>query len=293
MFVVSKPDGGVLATPAALSNVVYTAPGSAIPDAPNDMTPGMLDVPLMVNITDPNWLSSNLPLNDIEVGVNIHHDNVSELSIDLVSPGGGRTVHLLQNRSGIGGAPTQGIGSGQDLGMVNRFHDAGLVFDDKSARNVTDTNITMSDHVGHFTSETNMLTSTFAGMRPSQLNGRWDLKIYDNQMDGGMVTQFLDNAWLNLTAAISTTSFGTDTDPLTIFGGGFGNNVNAPVYAPLLGATLTPGAIPVYPTQNIPAGGIYGIGPSVSIAVDNSLGSFSPYAGRVYVAYTGRRGTAN
>src|SRR5260370_38878357 len=109
MFDVSKPDGGVLATPAALSNVVYTAPGSAIPDAPDDMTPGMLDVPLMVNITDPNWLSSNLPLNDIEVGVNIHHDNVSELSIDLVSPGpGGTTVHLLQNRSGIGAPPTPG-----------------------------------------------------------------------------------------------------------------------------------------------------------------------------------------
>ena len=35
------------------------------------------------------------------------------------------------------------------------------------------------------------------------------------------------------------------------------------------------------------ASGPQGIGPGISVAVDNTLGSLSPYAGTIYVAYTG------
>ncbi len=47
----------------------------------------------------------------------------------------------------------------------------------------------------------------------------------------------------------------------------------------------------IYPNNpTVAPVGTPGIGPTISVAVDNTLGSFSPFQGRVYVAYTAANG---
>ncbi|HXG10475.1 MAG TPA: Ig-like domain repeat protein [Gemmataceae bacterium] len=283
----SAPDGGVPTAPAAAAQV-FTGAGGTILDAtvpgmpPPNNTPRFNPFSINVNITDPNFGT----LNDLDVTVNLRHPNLSQLSITLTSPGG-QTITLLRNalnpvdNSTIMNQGVTGANLGVLIGGTNNAvtHPVGTVFNDQAARSIRDGGAS-APFIGHFRTETNSL-SVFNGLTAAQLNGTWTLTIIDNINDGTTPpVQFLDSWSLNFTSRISTTGFGPDqtlpatyTDPA---------NNNRPK------TTVNGSATNVYPLVNA-ASGTPGVGPGISVAVDNTLGSFSPHQGTIYVAYTGYR----
>src|SRR5262249_14414094 len=62
-----------------------------------------------------------------------------------------------------------------------------------------------------------------------------------------------------------------------------------PVGGAVVGNAGVAGAIGQYPIKS-PASNDLGIGPGVQIASDNTLGSWSPHQGRLYIVYTGLGG---
>lgn len=100
------------------------------------------------------------------------------------------------------------------------------------------------------------------------INGNWTLRISDHRFSGNqpVPTQFLVNWSLHFSGVMSADGFGTDTLVL-------GTN-----------STLPSSTTNVYPTTNA-AAGTNGISPGVSIAQDKTLGGFSQYQGRIYMAY--------
>src|SRR5262249_47670766 len=114
--------------------------------------------------------------------------------------------------------------------------------------------------------------SIFDGLTPADLNGDWKLEISDFRNNGAnLPPQFLSFWDVKFLARMSTTGFGTDKPiaarPTIITTGGGGAR----------GAT--------YPLTTT-ASAATGIGPWYSIAVDNTLGSFSQFQGRIYLAFT-------
>ena len=85
---------------------------------------------------------------------------------------------------------------------------------------------------------------------------------------------------LNFTAALSPT---TDVRVLT------GDN-SVDTTTTLLRGAQFPTGTGAFPNQGAQAATPQGFGPAPVIASDNTLGAFSPFQGRLYVAYAGRRG---
>ena len=109
------------------------------------------------------------------------------------------------------------------------------------------------------------------GLTAAQLSGVWTLSIIDvhpDDPDPNPPPCRLDNWSLNFTSGLT---LGADIQVAT---------------TPVFGAIS--GAFPLQPAVSPDRG----IGPGISIASDNTLGSFSPYQGRLYVAYTGRGAAA-
>jgi len=172
----------------------------------------------------------------------------------------GRTITLVRNgRDGLD-APT-GFGvTGAD--MSTRFDDAA------AASIITGT----APFAGSFQPEKapGDTAATLNAYLTGVLTGAWTLSITDMKMDpaGTPGNRELLGWSLSFTSGLTP---GTDVAVAT-------TRVRGAISSPF------PTAQPVLPDR--------GFGPGATVASDNTLGSFSAYQGRLYVAYTGYTGTA-
>ena len=263
--------GSYSTPPAPLTGVGVAQAGGATFNL--TMSVGTPDTPTpttfssVVTIADPNFI-----LSDLNVKLSILDPHLNQLSIDLIAPDGVTTVHLLQNRiDGLGavrpGVPTPGVADQANLGELNGFL-IGTTFDDSAARSIADPNA-VAPYTADFRPDAGSL-SIFNGMTAAQLTGTWTLVVTDVKADGAAPVQRVDGWSLRMSSYISNSGFGQDVRVIT-------GNAAAPGTAP--GSAQAP-----FPTVT-PLSGPQGIGQGLSVAIDNTLGAYSPYEGRLYFAY--------
>jgi subtilisin-like proprotein convertase family protein len=290
---VSQPDSGVLDNEAA---TVYNSPSGPFtvisepiidPNGGPDI-PIASDSKLTVNITtDP---AGNAPffttLADLDITVAITEPHDSQLSLDLIPPAstGIGTIHLLLSRvDGKNatipnpGGTSFGLPDVPNLGVnvVNNIpFQTGTVFDSQAARLIYDP-ANSAPYIAHFRPEVTSL-SILDGVSAANLNGVWTLRAsdsFDDDRKAGNDKEQEINSWsMKMSSLISNSGFGADqniTGAATPFIQGTGANLGG------LGAT------------NATA---LGYGAGIAVAYDNSLGAFSPFSGRMYIAYTASNG---
>ena len=242
---------------------------------PSPATPVATDVPINVDITDSRFKSvtdvtANVLISLVQTVVNgtsLTDGNLSGLSIQLIPPNGSglAPVTLLNNQiqpSGNNLGPNVGA-TGNSLGFLN-FNPIGTTFDDNAARSIVNG---ATPYVGHFRPEAGSLNGAYDGATagpansPNSVNGQWTLHIVNSL---GFNTAVLEGYGLDFTSGLVSSAAGDTVVAQT------------PVRARLSGAAT-----------NAPAD-TQGIAPTPVIAADNTLGAFSPYEGRLYVAYVGR-----
>ncbi len=238
------------------NNLVSDTTGGDVADAlpGNPSTPTTTDFPLTVNVADPNFL-----LTDLDVSLSLHHDNLGDLSVLLVDPNG-NSVELFHNKINEDGSTNQNQGlNGQDMGLVNNFS-VPTSFDDQAARSIADASA-QSPFIGSYRPIDPNGLAFFNGYTQQQVNGAWKLRIIDHH--SGNVGH-LFNWSLNLKTGAQPNPGDKAVATTRVLGAN-------PKNAFPLNAAVSPDR---------------GIGPGAVIASDNTLGSFSPYQGRLYVAYT-------
>ncbi|MGL4551793.1 MAG: beta strand repeat-containing protein, partial [Gemmataceae bacterium] len=292
----SSPDGGVADGRAATAQLVSSGPlgrgtgtfGDAF--VPGTTPPNNVAVTtrftLPVTITDPGFTT----LTDLNVRLNLRAPNLEQLRIEIVSPSGQRVALVNSARNPVDGATINNTGiTGANLGttiggatiggIANFFtQNIGTVFDDQAVRSIRDAT-TAAPYHGHFRSENTGILGTFNGLTKAQIDGNWTLEITDT-IDNGTdpVDQFVNEWALHFTGAVSTTGFGPDTILPVLFTD----------TSDVAMTTVRGSATNVNPLVNT-ATGAAGIGPGIAVTVDNTLGSFSPHQGTVYVAFNGYR----
>jgi subtilisin-like proprotein convertase family protein len=222
--------------------------------------PGVTLVPLNVNITDPRFTT----LRDVNVSLTMLHPNRDQLTVRLVEQVTGRSVTLFTPGTFTGGG---------DIGRLNGV-DIGTIFTDIAARNIFDANAAGNNTItapaiGHYqprgAASLNSPTSGFGGLTLAQINnGNWFLEITDSTPNTNPV-QRLDRVTVTFTSGLTP---GSDVEVARTYLRGGLNGVG----------------------QSNPAPGVNpkGLAPSPVIASDNTLGSFSVYQGRLYVAFVDR-----
>jgi subtilisin-like proprotein convertase family protein len=206
----------------------------------------------------------------------------------FTNPGGGGTaIVLMANRTNADGS-SNGTGVGQtgaNLGVSNVMGNGtatGTIFTDTAARDINDgPQGAKAPFQGSFRPEDPAGFSSLIGLGPNALNGTWTLEVTDERNGTVGVIQ---NWQLNFTSGMIV---GND---IAIAGAN-----PLPVPAPLPGrpdsAGSTVGAVnftvvgPFPNSGSTPVSPDHGIGPTPVIASDNTLGAFSPYQGRLYLAY--------
>ncbi|MFL5242005.1 MAG: proprotein convertase P-domain-containing protein [Gemmataceae bacterium] len=237
------------------------------PGGGNPHVTGITTLTNNVNFTGHNQFSANSPLTNLAVTINLNQVNLSELEIDLVSPTG-QTIVLLNNRTDAAGRPIVGQGvTGNNLGILNGIQE-GTVFDDLAFRSIVD-KPAAAPFVGHFTPEGERFNPSITLRNiistAAAATGNWKLVIKDFRAETPPAPPTPPNAvlsWsLDFTSGLTpgTEKIITDTA--------------------VLGALGSP-----YPDK-VPATPDRGLSPAPVIASDNTLGSFSPHQGRLYVAY--------
>ena len=198
-----------------------------------------------VNVTPPASFGA---INDLDVRLVLSHPALAELRMVLVSPGGAR-IPLMNNPDGTGAA------TGIDMGFGTGGVGFGTYFDQESTRTLADG---AAPYIGRFRPSTGanpfINLSTLYG---TNVAGTWSLEITDTTANN---VGFLRDAALIFTDGLTATSDTTVATTVvrgTLAGGGLTTSAAAP----------------------------NGIGPSPVIASDNTLGSFSRFQGRLYVAY--------
>lgn len=316
----TSPDGGVI-TNAAVSVVSLTNPAvQGIPDAtvPPPLPPGVPAPPVpppdiagvlttSFQVTPDAGFDT---LTDLDIELAVTHANIGELSVTITSPNG-RTVALWgANVTGSGTARLPAanfVASSANVGYIPytptppnpAFGRAGATFNEEAPRSFVDANNVntysaqfrptgdfLGGVVGGVTTAQFPLpthgsfASAFYGLSAAEVTGTWTLRIADNRASGTTPppTQFLEGWTLKLTSRLPQL-LGTDatTAPPTRGADAIGTarrETTMPSTADI-GGPDRPAVSP-----NI------GIGTGVSLAYDTSLGSFSPFSGRLYMAYT-------
>ncbi len=218
--------------------------------------------------------------------------------------------------AGTGEVGLTGAGSiGEIFIRPNVYNPVGTVFDDNAPRvlgfedqsgtNAVGTPTDAAPWIGHFQPEANAPAGSFTagagafhnlialinqaiasqpGLTLADvIKGNWTLEAVDNRASGltPPPTQFITNWSINFTGLISTTTGRAGTPGFEGGTSGFGTDVPLPI------TSVPGGALNTYPTHTTVAPiGTPGIAPNYSVAIDNTLGSFSPFQGRVYLAYT-------
>ncbi len=310
----SQPTAGVDSNAAAAADT-YTftgAPGNiATPSGTAPFTP--VATPFTFTVTNAN-LNANIALLDtLTVDLSIIAPDVSAFTVSLSSPNNVKTATLFA--SGVD--PTTGTAFTKtpanalksptvNMGVMNVSSDqlngysllgnpTGLtppgiatVFDDTAERPITDGSAA-TPFIGDFRPAGGVsLNTVFAGLTRLQMIGTWTLTITAN-------------------APPATGGSGTTTPNLELVGAAI--NITGQTAGNFKPAAVSPFGLPLllpiqaqtkptssYELVNGSPNGNYGfgssvspggVGPGISIAVDNTLGSFSPYQGQFYVAYTG------
>ncbi|HEX3150933.1 MAG TPA: proprotein convertase P-domain-containing protein [Gemmataceae bacterium] len=215
-------------------------------------------------------------IDNISVTVNIHHDDLKQLMLELVAPNGASIVLFNNGTNANGDATGLGI-SGKNVGLVNEAlpgfsgWNVGTTFEDNSE-------ITIAGRTEPFvgvvraegTNTVNGLNAKFSTVPAGSIGGVWNLRVTDFRNSGNPTpTTYIRSATIHIQQ-----NYRDAQDPDVDIG-----------RIPAQGTTTGTG-FPATSAAN-PAG----IGPGISLATDNSLGAFSPYENRVYMAYVDRGST--
>jgi subtilisin-like proprotein convertase family protein len=145
----------------------------------------------------------------------------------------------------------------------------GTIFEDNAPRIVTSGQ--NPDFLGQFQAEGGLFGPLLYGKTAAQLSGMWTLRITDfvNGPTGNNIIPILQDAKLVFTS------------------GTVGTNVTLPTFTTAADPFLAPalGSVTDDYSLHSLAAPIAGIGPHPVVASDNSLGSFSPFQGRIYAAW--------
>ena len=258
--------------------------------------PRWTDLTINLNIPDPNFVAT-----DVDVMVGIAHANMEHVRVELLrgpadprtgcglTPNGTPLITLLDNRNNADnqqrtGNPTPGI-TGESLGVLGDlpngpFRYVGTTFSDQALRRVNDPTGDNTRRMSHFRPELGSLAQF--NLTADQINSTpWTLRVWDLVNNGMMQPPQSLRSWSihfsnGLTSGADSTLV---TGNLVLYGATGGDIVNTLAIAkgPWQDATQR-GNLPVHPDR--------GIAPNAVLASDNTLGSFSPYQGRLYMAFT-------
>jgi subtilisin-like proprotein convertase family protein len=262
----------------------FTGTGGTIRDAMSGGT-GNPDIPvstifdLPVNITDMNFGS----LSDLTATLNIIAPNLDQLDFTLYAPDPTDPnnnaikptdphITLINNQTDESGMTRMGLGiTGANLGIQNGFN-IGTTLDSVAARSIRDTGAS-APFIGHYRPENSLLNWIAAnGFTRSTINGVWKLVVTDHRNSGTPPpVQSVVNWTLNYSSRLTTSGFG-----------------GTAIESGLVNANVIGAQNGVYPFK-LPVSPNAGIGPAPTVAVDNTLGSFSPFSGRIYLAYVNRK----
>jgi len=258
-------------------------------------------------------------LDDLDVTIALSHPNLNHVSIRLISPDN-IPITLVRNRTAgnnstrISGAgvtfgltgPDLGVAAGIQGNFANQptafpGNPVGTVFSDEAARIIHDPN-NPANLIGSYRPEAGSL-ATYYGRTATQLNSGassyWRIEITDFRDDRITVNnvpvdpvQLLQFWSLTFTSRLDNSNAGgrVGVDNFIMAGTPPARVTTVPLTA---NATTTTGPLGGDQTfSTLPgASPTFGIGPGVSVAYDTSLGSFSRFAGRMYMVYTGGGGT--
>ncbi len=262
-------------------------------------------------------------LDDLDVTVALSHPQLGHLQIVLIAPNGTRIVLVRNKVNGQNQAIPNGVFglNGADLGVaqgtqgregvpgdnVRPGNAVGTTFSQEAARQINDpTN--PGNYIGSYRPEGGSLDALY-GLTAAQLGagGVWQLEITDVRDDRLSVNnnpvdpvQFLRFWSLTLTSRVDNDNTGGRAGADSFVTAAPANSTLPVPSSPVGGGGPRVGTVPFGAAQTYPradaASPAFGVGPGVSVAYDNSLGSFSRFAGRMYVAYTGtsvNAGTTN
>ena len=243
-------------------------PGGGAPHIPG-VTRFQLAVPAGVDFTQ---------VGDVDVSIALLHPALDTLQIRLIAPNG-TALTLVQNRTDNAGNTRDAGISGANLGTIvntnvtpNAVFPVGTVFDSQAARSIRDGAFS-APFIGRFRPEVGSL-NVFNGITRNAINGLigggvWTLEITDFRQ-GNQGT--LINWSLTFRDRLTPDPRGDQIAAVTTVAG----DLVPPVQSYPLGG------------PSVPASPVIGIGPEFSLAMDNTLGSFSPFQGRIYLAYVDR-----
>ena len=202
-----------------------------------------------VSFIDPRFAA----VSGLTVNLLVDYTSLGDLGVTLVSPGG-VSITLV----------AQGLFSGAAIGRGTGGTAYGATFEDDSTRSAANA---QAPYVGSFRPAAGLLAQFDAiAAGDSRIAGDWRIQITNTNTDGKN-TGTLTRATLN---------FDSGTAP--------GRDVTA-AFTTVRGI-LQPGQGGSFPTAS--AASPFGIGPAPTLASDNTLGSFSPNQGDIYLAYVDR-----
>ncbi len=244
-----------------------TTPPNPITDAQT----GNPNIPAVTTYTQTIDLTTDksfTTLSKLDVTLSIISPDMSDKSITLTAPDG-TVITLLRAHTNPDGSTNTGQGiTGQNMGVstVNGAN-VGTTFDMDAPYAITSPSVT-APYLGTFQPDfgfTDNNLNALVGENAKTLSGLWTLNITDNRNNGNTPEpQDLLNWSLQLTSGLSPT---TPVDQILVRTSLLGSKNNT------------------YPTK-IPSNPVFGVNSAPVIASDNSLGTHSPHAGRIYIAYT-------
>ena len=225
------------------------------------------------------------PIDNLTVTIAlVDQESVSNLSIVLEAPNDEGSIALVDNQDNAAGTADTGVGlpSGNAIGVYGFTTGAtgkagvivGTIFDDNATRNIFDPTTTGtngnsaagSGYIGYFRPESGETLESFIASLGGKINGTWTLVItnFSSTLATGVTAQAdLEKFSLQFSTGMNVVSRSVIAS--TFVTGALGND-------------FTKRAVPATPN---------GVGPGLVLAIDNTLGSASPYQGRIYAAYVG------
>lgn len=257
--------------------------------------PRRTDYQIFLNIPDAAFVA-----NDVEIFLRgIDTTERADLRVELLptdaepsacvaDPTSEYRPYLFRNRTNsagqqIPGTPPQGLPTGEHVGILGtrpnpnvRFAPdwpgiVGTTFDAQAARIINDPINDNSRWAGGFRVETGGLALGGLNLTADQINTRsWTLRVWDHRRQTVPGTPPPDMPQILLGWSIRFSGRATTIADV---------NTGAVALAIPAGRFTGPWTTGLHSTD-------WGVAPTLSMASDNTLGSFSPYQGRIYLAYT-------
>lgn len=237
-------------------------------------------------------------IDNISLALNIQHDDLQHVRIELLPPhiptpgtaAGAAGFTLVQNRVDAAGND-RGFGmAGTELGRYKEAYNLDTIFQDSASRSILDPGAA-SPYSGEYRAEGSgtinnftfgRMNGYFGQLTPAQLtnaaNGGWRLRVTDfrDSSDGNTdPAPALIKATLKISQNI-TDDNDTASHPPELLRG-----VDSPTGARTTLNNFEGRNYPTLPTGNP----VNGVGTGLVVATDNTLGAFSPFQNRIYVAF--------